>query len=412
MTGSSLTRRALATLLAAEGQAVLAGLAARDLSETQTLALLGDLRRHLPPDIAGAALTLARLRQRAASKFTRASRMVFSPDALEQASGESVATWRAGCVAAIAPRRIADLGCGIGGDTLALAGIPDAQVVGLDLDALRLDMARANLAAYGRAALFVQADLTAPLPLHGVDAAFFDPARRVEGRRIFHVRDYVPALDVIATWTVPALAVKLSPGVDLDDLRPYTAPRRGALAGVEFISVSGELKEAVLWRGAWGFAGRRATRLDPSHAPLTLVPHNAPPPPLSTPRAILYEPDPAVIRAGLFGELVDFLSLPLYRLDESIAYLTGDARIDTPWLRGWPVWEWMPFNLKRLRAALRARGITRVTVKKRGSPLTPEGLIGQLKLKGDGDSAVIVLTQVGGQHCALLCGEMIAPGDA
>ncbi len=403
MGAMTLSRRALDVLLSPEGRAILADLAARDLGDDHTLALLGNLRRDLAPDAAGAVLALARLRQRAASKFSRASEMIFTAEALEQASGEWLATWRASLMAALAPRHVADLACGIGGDTIALAGIPGARVTALDRDPVRLRMARANLAAYDRAAQLVQADLTAPLPLRAVDAAFFDPARRVDGRRVFSVRDCAPPLDVIAGWAIPALAVKLSPGVDLDELRPYTQ----AGAGVEFLSVSGELKEAVLWRGAWGFAGRRAVRFDPGAPPLTLVPQGAPPPPLSEPRAVLLEPDPAVIRAGLLGELVDHLGAPFYRLDDSIAYLTGDAAVESRWVRAWPVWAWMPFQLKRLRAALREWGITQVTVKKRGSPLMPEDLIRQLKLKGEGGSAVVVLTQVAGRHSAIICGEML-----
>jgi SAM-dependent methyltransferase len=385
------------------GRAVLARLASDDLSEARTLALLTDLRRTLSPEVAGAALTLARLRVRAVSKFSRADALFFTPDALEQASGEIVSGWRARRFADFA--RVADLGCGVGGDTLALAAVSD--VIALDGDALRLRMARANLAAYERAADFVQADLTDPLPLRGVPAAFFDPARRkkgrgTEGRRVWSVRDYLPPLDVIGGWDFPALAVKLSPGVDLDELRPYTD--RGA--GVEFISLGGELKEAVLWGGAFGFAGRRAARLEPDGSGESLEPRNLPPPPVAEPHATLYEPDPAVIRAGLFGELADHLGIALYRLDESIAYLTGDSYVITPWARVWPVWDWLPFNLKRLRSMLQAFDVGRVTVKKRGSPITPEELIAKLKLRGGSRAAVVVLTHVAGQHCAILCGEM------
>jgi hypothetical protein len=157
--------------------------------------------------------------------------------------------------------------------------------------------------------------------------------------------------------------------------------------------------------GEPGFAGRWATRLD-SDCAETLVPRGLPPPPLAEPRAYLYEPDPAAIRAGLFGELTARIGVALYRLDESIAYLTGDSYVATPWARAWPVWAWMPFNLKRLRAALRARGVGRVTVKKRGSPLAPEELIRKLKLDGEGESAVVILTQVAGRHSAILCGEI------
>lgn len=398
---SRLNEDALAFLIAPEGRAVLARLADADLSEGRTLALLDALRRDLPPTQAGAALTLARLRVRAAVKFSRAGDMLFAPEALEQASGEAVARWRARRYAEAGYAWIADLGCGIGGDALALAGLPGVSVVGLDRDALRLKMARANVRAYGHEADWLCAELANALPLRGVPAAFFDPARRETGRRIFSVRDYQPPLDIISRWRFDGLAVKLAPGVSLDELRPYT----DAGAGVEFVSMGGELKEAVLWAGAFGFVGRRAARLDADRDPVTLHPTGLPAPPLSEPRGYLFEPDPAVIRAGLFGELAAHLGLALYRLDETIAYLTADRAVDSPWVRVWPIEAWMPFHLKRLRAALVARGVGQVTVKKRGSPIAPETLQTRLKLNGAGRSAVVVLTRVAGQHVALICGD-------
>ncbi|HML24817.1 MAG TPA: methyltransferase domain-containing protein, partial [Aggregatilinea sp.] len=244
-------------LLHDTGQSALDWLAGQDLDERHTLSLIGALRRTLTPAQASAVLTTARLRQRAEAKFSRAAGMYFTPDALEQASGEAISRWRARRFADLGAARIADLGCGIGGDLLALAAVPGASAIGLDLDPVRLRLAAANLSAYGLSGALVQGDLLDPLPLAGVPAAFFDPARREAGRRIFSVRDMHPPLDVIRAWPFEALAVKLSPGVDLGELWPYTA----AGAGVEFVSMGGELKEAVLWRGAWGFAGNRASRV-------------------------------------------------------------------------------------------------------------------------------------------------------
>lgn len=386
-----------------EGCALLDELAGRDTSEANLLPLLTELRRTLAPERAGAALSLARQRTLAAAKFSRAADMFFTPDALEQASSEPVSAWRARRFAGAGYSRVADLGCGVGGDTLALAGIPGAQVVGLDRDPVRLVMARANVAAYGRAAHMICADLADALPLRDVPAAFFDPARRDNGRRLFSVRDYQPPLDVLTRWSFDGWAVKLSPGVNLDELRSFQA----AGAGVEFVSLGGDLKEAVLWGGAFGFAGCAATRLDDDGMGETLWPEDVPAPPLSPPRAYLYEPDPAIIRAGLLGELAAELGLAMYRLDETIAYLTADAYVPSRWARAWPVIAWQPFHLKRLRADLRARGIGRVTVKKRGSPLMPEELVRKLRLDGAGDSAVVVLTRLAGQHSAILCGEKL-----
>jgi len=143
---------ALAFLNGPEGCAILARLSEADLNEAHTLSLLAELRKTLPADLAGAALTLARLRERGAAKFSRAGAMFFTSDALEQASGEAIARYRARRFAAAGYTRIADLGCGIGGDALALAGVPGTRVIGVDRDPLRLKMARANVCAYGHEA--------------------------------------------------------------------------------------------------------------------------------------------------------------------------------------------------------------------------------------------------------------------
>ena len=175
------------------------------------------------------------------------SQLYLAREALEQASAWTVAEYR---VRRFSPfDMLLDLGCSIGGDTLALAQI--APTVGVDRDPLRLALARANLDALGlgEQVAFLQADLAAPLPvrLPGSAALFFDPARRRQGRRIYSVRDYQPALKVLESWQgqTPAIGVKISPGVDLRELAGYPAE-------VEFISLEGELKEAVLWFGPLG----------------------------------------------------------------------------------------------------------------------------------------------------------------
>ena len=92
-------------------------------------------------------------------------------------------------------------------------------------------------------------------------------------------------------------------------------------------------------------------------------------------------------------------------LDETIAYLTADHQIQTPWGRSWRILDWMPFQLKRLRRYLVDRGIGRVTVKRRGFPLAPEELIDRLRLKAGAASRVLVMTRHQGKPIAIICKE-------
>ena len=71
--------------------------AARDLAPTESsrLPALDALRKRFPADLAAAALETTLLRKRATVKFAKAEEMFFTREALEQATGEAVAAYRA-----------------------------------------------------------------------------------------------------------------------------------------------------------------------------------------------------------------------------------------------------------------------------------------------------------------------------
>jgi hypothetical protein len=170
-------------------------------------------------------------------------------------------------------------------------------------------------------------------------------------------------------------------------------------AEIEFISLKGELKEAVLWFGPLKSTQRRATLLPGGHTltsdSSTLVRAG-----LSEPQAYIYEPDPAILRSKMVGDLA--VQLNAHQLDPDIAYLTAEAVQATPFARVWKIEDWFPFQLKRLRAYLRERRVGRVVVKKRGSPLQPEALIRDLRLDGDAER-VVFLTHLRGRPIVVVC---------
>jgi hypothetical protein len=385
-------------LFSPSGQGALQAAVSLQPREVDYLRHFQTLCRSFPPDLARAALETAILRGAARHKFPLADAMYFTREALEQASAFEVSTYRAMRYASFS--RLVDLGCSIGGDSLALAAL--APTIGIDRDSLRLLLAQANLAAAGLAERvhFVRADLQTALPMEeGTQTAlFFDPGRRSQGRRIYSVEAYQPPLGVVAGWQAdfPAIGVKISPGVDLAELAPYEAE-------VEFISLHGELKEAVLWFGSLKSTGRRATILPEAHTLCSLQDFDLAPgiedSGTSAPLAYIYEPDPAVLRAGLVMDLA--AQLEAFQLDRDIAYLTAERGLPTPFARAWAIEAWFPFGLKRLRSYLRERHVGRVTVKKRGSPLQPEALIHDLRLSGD-QERVVFLTHLRGNPIVVI----------
>lgn len=389
----AITRTSLDFLTSPQGESLLAELVLEDLSDKNTLSLVMRLRERFDREQVSAAISLAQLRHKAAAKFGEAAaRMFFTEDALQQASDPLIRAYRAQGVAGL---RVLDVGCGIGSDSLAFAA-HGARTLGLDIDVLRVRMARLNAEALGSDAKFVNRDVRQGLP-GNFDLIFYDPARRDErGKRIYDVAQYIPPLSLVRDWSAQRIIVKLSPGVDVSQLAAYGG-------GLEFISVAGDLKEGLLHIGG-EFEGVRAVRVDEAGASIWQREGAEPDLHITEPQSWLCEPDPAIIRSGLVRDVAQACDGAL--LDEMIAYFTTVNRPQTDWVRAWQIRDWMPFNLKKLRAYLRQRDIGTITVKKRGSPITPQGLTRKLKLNGV-QSATIVLTKYQNEPIVLVCDDFV-----
>ncbi|QFQ99846.1 class I SAM-dependent methyltransferase [Streptomyces phaeolivaceus] len=381
----------LTPLLTPEGAALLDEV--RGVEPARELAVATRLRRDHPADLVSAALGQARLRQRAVVKFgaADADRMFFTPNGVEQSTRTSVATYRAERMRALGVTSVADLCCGIGGDAIALAraGI---RVLAVDRDPLTAAVARANADALGLAELIEvrEADVT-EVETAGYDAVFVDPARRSSGRgRIFDPEAYSPPLSwaVATALKAPRAALKIAPGI------PHQAIP--AEAEAEWISDGGDVKEAVLWFGTGEAGAVRATLLP---GPRSLRGRGLPDPEVRAVGRYLYEPDGAVIRAHLVAEVAEELAGGL--VDPTIAYVTADEHRGTPYATAYEITDQLPFNVKKLKALLRERGVGILTVKKRGSAVEPEELRRKVKPQGRG-AATVFLTRVAGAPTMLI----------
>ncbi|WP_420713352.1 THUMP-like domain-containing protein, partial [Streptomyces sp. NRRL WC-3549] len=88
-------------------------------------------------------------------------------------------------------------------------------------------------------------------------------------------------------------------------------------------------------------------------------------------------------------------------IDETIAYVTSDEPRESAYATGYEITDQLPFNMKKLKALLRERGVGVLTVKKRGSPVEPEELRRKMKLQGPA-TATVFLTRVAGAPTMLL----------
>lgn len=364
------------------------------------------------PEVVAAAATQARLRTRARERFPGPARW-WTADGLEQATRPQVSRLHARRFLDAGVRSVADLGCGVGADALALA---EQGIVVHAVD-------RDPQALWALAATARDRDLTLRVELGDVLApgwwwngpaadtsrgCFVDPARRREGRRLLDPEQWSPPWSWVCDLAarVPATGAKVAPGID-----------HGALPGAaqaEWVSDAGTLVECAVWWGPLrqGPAHRVATvAISPDQAARAGAPTETwarlddaggvPEPPVGPVGDWLVEPDPAVIRAGLVGVLAAGFGARL--VDRRIAYLVADAcPAPTPFGTVFAVVEEVPFGRKALRAHLRAAGYGDVVVKKRGVAVIPEQLRADLRLRGDGPTATLVLTRTAQGPLALL----------
>lgn len=415
----------LAVLAAPEGHEGIAA-AVRLLAGGDALAAATALRREWPASVAAAMLEQARLRPKAEAKLgSRAAAMLLLPDSLEQASRREVAAERARRLVDAGVDSVTDAGAGIGADTIAYAE------AGLRVTAIERDPAVASVLRHNVRGLdveVVEGDALELLPDDGV--AYFDPARRTDGRRIFDPEACSPPLSalVAAAGRGPTVVAKMSPSLGTADVPPGW--------DADWVSTQTEqgrsVVEATLWSPPLGAGVRRAkvlrggtvdvlsssaaesSSVDGSSAEGS-VSHGSTDP-STEPGSIgrfVYEPDGAVSQAGLGPQLAALLDARL--IEPRIAYLTGDRAVDTPFAQRFEVIESMPWSKRAVARRLASYDASDIVVKKRGVTLDPMALRKELlpRLRSrTGDPVVLLLTPQSGGVTALLAAPADPPPQA
>ena len=364
-------------------------------SGSDELRVIDQLRKTHEPLDALAALALALGRRTAATKFPDGDQLFCDRAAAEQASSELVANHSAKRFQGAT--RIADLGCGMGGDALALAR--HAPVVAVDSDPGRAAMAAANADLRGLADSVELriTNLEDFEPSEGGELAWLDPDRRDSSGRVLDPERWSPPLGVAiqVARRFPGAGLKLAPGIERDLL-----PEDGEF---EFVSLDGRMVEGLLWLGTLVNNRRQATILTSDGGVSSIAGEpDAGEARIGQVGRYLLDPDPAVGRAQLVGSLA--ANLQAWQLDARIAYLSSDEPVATPFARRFRVIESLPFSERQLLERLRALDAVRIEVMRRGSPVDTNALETRLGSQLHGSRVfTVALTRVGGGHIAIIC---------
>lgn len=343
------------------------------------------------PEMTRVVLRQRRLRAQAKSKFGEfAARMFFTEDGLQQATRLDVAAHHAARFRALGDVTVGDLGCGIGGDALALAGL-GLRVIAVDRDESTAAIATYNLAPFDNASV-EQGDAEG-VDLSRCDALWFDPARRSSEKRLSNPADWSPSLEWVfdVALRIPS-GIKLSPAIS-HDLLPD---------GVEaqWVDDAGDTVECVVWTGSLARPNiaRSALVLGIEAAELTASEPDSVVE-VGEIGAFIYDPSGAVIRAQLLGTLARRLGA--HTIASSIAYLSSDEIVPTPFAQAFRVIDVVPLDVRAITQYCRDAGIGTLEIKKRGVDIDPAVFRTKLKLKGSA-SATLILTRAGEGRVAIV----------
>jgi len=382
------------TIFGTEAKQLLGKLGFLD-TKADLLKLTTDLRKQgYGPQLVALCISQAKLRARAVSKFGSelASTMLFTEEGLEQATRFQVAAWHAQRFEAAGIKSVTDLGCGIGSDSIAFAAA-GLQVAAIEKDQLTAQIAKHNLAIHPLAEVS-HADATDQESES--ESFWLDPARRklgskASGRIMLKPEDFSPDLNFAF-----AIGREHTTGIKLAGSLPHELIPEDCEAN--WVSHNNELVETVLWFGQLGKSGKRSAVI--LTEPIIEFSGDLIQAPVSEVGKFIYDPNPALIRSHLLGAFA--IENGLWGIAPSIAYLSSDNEISSPWLRGFEVQEVLPLDVKRIAKRMSELDIGTLEIKKRGVDITPEQLRPKLKLKGK-NAATLILTRVGDARKALVC---------
>jgi THUMP domain-like/Methyltransferase domain len=364
--------------------------AAMSEEDPESLAAASRMRIRYGPDLAAAALTQASLRRQARAKFgDAAAELYFTRACLEQATRPDVADHHASRFLQAGVRRVLDVGCGIGSDSMAFARL-GLEVVAVDIDPVTAVVARANLGGRAEVICADASKVAEQLITPGV-GVFCDPSRRTDRGRVWRVEDFAPPW----SFVMGLLDGTHTAGVKLGPALPHSLIPEKVEA--EWITHRAETVEVALWAGPGSSPGRRSALVMPS---ARLAASGASPLPVRDLGRYIYEPAGAVIRARAIADLGAQLGAGL--LDPQVAYLTSDQLCSTPFATAYEVHNQLPFHLKALRKWVNQAEIGVLEIKKRGVDVDPADLRRRLRLDGTNSATMVISPTPSGVTAAIV----------
>ena len=260
-------------------------------------------------------------------KFTKP--IYSNKDGLQLATPEIAAKYIA---KRLKTKTIADLGCGIGGQVIFFAQECD-KVYAVERNPEKIEYAKKNCELYGVDNVeFILGDALSPETRDKIsdsDIIFSDPARPLAEKKRTLDNLQPPISELIKLYS--NVTTKLA-----FHAPPQMPPERiGLDCEYEYMSISGQLNRLTLYFGDLKQCERSAFVLP---ANVYLASSDAPDIETRNIEEYVYEPEPAVLKAGLLGELAGAISdggesVYFYNGNNKRTLLTSKNLIDSPFFK-------------------------------------------------------------------------------
>jgi precorrin-6B methylase 2 len=337
-------------------------------------------------------------------------KMSSDKDGLRFATPEPVAKYRA---ARLTCCTIADISCGIGGQTIYFAQ-RCKHVYAVEIDPLKLEYAKQNCAKHGLTNItFICGDALDPAviaQIPKVDIVFSDPARppEEEVRQVDSLRPGIPTVMEAYAEKTQNFAFEAPPQMPPERI-DFDCEK-------EYISLNGQLNRLTLYFGRIKRYNRIAVSLPEGNAMIDAPVELPPMVETDKPMLFMFEPDLAVIAAGLLNELVDDMikatvgHVRVMKIDKKRTLLTADLLTVNPMNKNhFIALRTMPFETENdyaeINAFLKRSNVGKVTLRGSIDPKDYWGIRNQLEAGLDGAKKVhLFLREIeSGRKEAILC---------
>lgn len=329
----------------------------------------------------------------------------------EQCSSQETAMYKQRLVKG---RSLCDLTGGLGIDTYYMARCVD-EAVYVEQNALYCHVARHNFAELGLNHITVynsDCNLFLSEQARSFDTIFIDPARRGKSHeRLYALADCEPnVLEMMPMLLARCkrLIIKLSPMVDMSMLRQEI----GRPCHLYVVSLNNECKEILAVIDTEQFENKQ----DECDVTCAVIGRNtdvkelsfcydhepqAPCPIATEAGAYLYEPDTALLKAGMFRSLCNIYNVE--KLHKNSHLYTSQVMIDNFAGRSFKIIEVLPFSSSLCKGFAKQYSACNITT--RNFPLSAVELRKKLRLRDGGELYLFATTLADNSHVLIICNK-------